>query len=70
MARALADASGASSLNTARAFSLIVRVANAIDILVNNVWGGYERMAAAQKHNGNVAYGVSKTATDKMTAEG
>ena len=26
------------------AFSLIVREANAIDILVNNVWGGYERM--------------------------
>jgi NAD(P)-dependent dehydrogenase (short-subunit alcohol dehydrogenase family) len=27
-----------------RAFNLIVREANAIDILVNNVWGGYERM--------------------------
>jgi NAD(P)-dependent dehydrogenase (short-subunit alcohol dehydrogenase family) len=95
----------------------------AIDILVNNVWGGYERMVdngeftwmkpfwqqplwrwdlmfsagvrahyhasqlaapgmvtrrrglivnishwAAQKHLGNVAYGVSKAATDKMTA--
>ena len=94
-----------------------------IDILVNNVWGGYERMVdngeftwmkpfwqqplwrwdamfgagvrahyhasqlaaagmvarrrglivnishwAAQKHLGNVAYGVSKAATDKMTA--
>ncbi len=26
------------------AFNLIVREANAIDILVNNVWGGYERM--------------------------
>src|SRR5260370_32846756 len=26
------------------AFKLIVREANAIDILVNNVWGGYERM--------------------------
>jgi dehydrogenase/reductase SDR family member 1 len=96
---------------------------NAVDILVNNVWGGYERMVdngeftwmkpfwqqplwrwdamfgagvrahyhasqlaasvmvarrrglivnishwAAQKHLGNVAYGVSKAATDKMTA--
>jgi dehydrogenase/reductase SDR family member 1 len=95
----------------------------AIDLLVNNVWGGYERMVdngeftwmkpfweqplwrwdamfaagvrahyhasqlaapgmvgrrrglivnlshwAAQKHLGNVAYGVSKAATDKMTA--
>jgi dehydrogenase/reductase SDR family protein 1 len=26
------------------AFNLIVREGNAIDILVNNVWGGYERM--------------------------
>src|SRR5260370_30810604 len=26
------------------AFSLIVREVNAIDILVNSVWGGYERM--------------------------
>jgi dehydrogenase/reductase SDR family member 1 len=95
----------------------------AIDVLVNSVWGGYERMVdngeftwmkpfweqplwrwdamfgagvrahyqasqlaapsmvarrrgvivnishwAAQKHLGNVAYGVSKAATDKMTA--
>jgi dehydrogenase/reductase SDR family protein 1 len=107
-----------------RAFNLIVREANAIDILVNNVWGGYEGMVengaftwskpfweqplwrwdamfsagvrahyqasqlaappmiaqrrglivnisfwAAQKHIGNVAYGVSKAATDKMTAD-
>ena len=106
------------------AFNLIAREANAIDILVNNVWGGYERMIdngkftwsvpfweqplwrwdsmfsagvrahyqssqlaapamiaqrrglivnisfwAAQKHVGNVAYGVSKAATDKMTAD-
>ena len=106
------------------AFNLIVREANAIDILVNSVWGGYERMVddgeftwprpfweqplwrwdamfgagvrayyqasqlaapsmiarrrglivnisfwAAQKHIGNVAYGVSKAATDKMTAD-
>jgi NAD(P)-dependent dehydrogenase (short-subunit alcohol dehydrogenase family) len=106
------------------AFRLIVRESNAIDILVNNVWGGYERMVedgaftwakpfweqplwrwdamfaagvrahyqasqlvaqtmigrgrglivnvstwAAQKHIGNVAYGVSKAATDKMTAD-
>src|SRR5512140_407539 len=103
------------------AFSLIAREATPIDILVNNVWGGYERMVengdytwlkpfweqplwrwdamfsagvrahyqasqlaapamiaqrsglivnisfwAAQKHIGNVAYGVSKAATDKM----
>ncbi|MGC4050075.1 MAG: SDR family NAD(P)-dependent oxidoreductase [Paludibaculum sp.] len=96
----------------------------AIDILVNNVWGGYERMVedgvftwskpfweqplwrwdamfqagvrahylasqlaargmvarrsglivnisfwAAQKHIGNAAYGVSKAATDKLTAD-
>ena len=106
------------------AFKQIVREANAIDILVNNVWGGYERMLedgnftwlkpfweqplwrwdamfsagvrahyqasqlaapamvaqkrglivnisfwAAQKHIGNVAYGVSKAATDKLTAD-
>ena len=106
------------------AFKRIVREANAIDILVNNVWCGYERMVedgnftwpkpfweqplwrwdamfsagvrahyqasqlaapammaqkrglivnisfwAAQKHIGNVAYGVSKAATDKLTAD-
>jgi NAD(P)-dependent dehydrogenase (short-subunit alcohol dehydrogenase family) len=100
-----------------------IKDGGAIDILVNNVWGGYERMIdngeftwmkpfweqplwrwdamfaagvrahyqasqlaapgmvarrrglivnishwAAQKHLGNVAYGVSKAATDKMTA--
>lgn len=106
------------------AFRLINREASAIDILVNNVWGGYERMIeggnftwpkpfweqplwrwdamfnagvrahyhasqlaapgmvarrsglivnisfwAAQKHIGNVAYGVSKAATDKLTSD-
>jgi dehydrogenase/reductase SDR family protein 1 len=106
------------------AFDRIVRESSGIDILVNNVWGGYERMVengeftwpkpfwqqplwrwdamfgagvrayyhasqlaapsmiarrrglivnisfwAAQKHVGNVAYGVSKAATDKMTAD-
>jgi NAD(P)-dependent dehydrogenase (short-subunit alcohol dehydrogenase family) len=106
-----------------RAFDQIGRDGGSIDILVNNVWGGYERMMdngeftwmkpfweqplwrwdamfdagvrahyrasqlaapgmiargrglivnishwAAQKHLGNVAYGVSKAATDKMTA--
>jgi dehydrogenase/reductase SDR family protein 1 len=106
------------------AFRLVMREANTIDILVNSVWGGYERMVedgdftwpkpfweqplwrwdamfsagvrahyqasqlaapamiarrrglivnisfwAAQKHIGNVAYGVSKAATDKMTAD-
>jgi dehydrogenase/reductase SDR family member 1 len=106
------------------AFERIVREAQAIDVLVNNVWGGYERMVengeftwpkpfweqplwrwdamfsagvrahyhasqlaapamiaqrrglivnisfwAAQKHIGNVPYGVSKAATDKMTAD-
>jgi dehydrogenase/reductase SDR family member 1 len=106
------------------AFGRIIREAGAIDVLVNNVWGGYERMVdngeftwgkpfweqpvwrwdamfgagvrahyrasqlaapamvarrrglivnisswAAQKHAGNVAYGVSKAATDKMTAD-
>jgi NAD(P)-dependent dehydrogenase (short-subunit alcohol dehydrogenase family) len=104
------------------AFDRILRETNSIDILVNNVWGGYEGMMengqftwpkpfweqplwrwdamfsagvrahyqasqlaapamitqrrglivnisfwAAQKHIGNVAYGVSKAATDKMT---
>jgi dehydrogenase/reductase SDR family protein 1 len=106
------------------AFRWILGEAGAIDILVNNVWGGYERMIdngvftwskpfweqplwrwdamfaagvrahyqasqlaapamiaqgrglmvnisfwAAQKHIGNVAYGVSKAATDKMTVD-
>jgi len=106
------------------AFQRILCEAYTIDILVNNVWGGYEGMTedgnftwpkpfweqplwrwdamfhagvrahylaaqlaapsmisqrrglivnisfwAAQKHIGNVAYGVSKAATDKMTAD-
>lgn len=106
------------------AFERILNESRAIDILVNNVWGGYERMFdnaeftwplpfwqqpvwrwdamfgagvrahyhasqlaapsmiaqghglivnissfAAQKHAGNVAYGVSKAATDKMAAD-
>src|SRR5262245_42812968 len=105
-------------------FKRILHETGAIDILVNSVWGGYERMVengqftwgkpfweqplwrwdamfaagvrafyqasqlaapamiakrrglivnvshwAAQKHIGNVAYGVSKAATDKMTAD-
>src|SRR5580693_1310182 len=108
----------------AAAFARVAQEAGAIDILVNNVWGGYERMMedgvftwskpfweqplwrwdamfsagvrahyhasqlaartmvasrrglivnisfwAAQKHIANVAYGVSKAATDKMTAD-
>src|SRR4051794_36237562 len=108
----------------AAAFALVSQEAGPIDILVNNVWGGYERMIedgaftwakpfweqplwrwdamfsagvrahyhasqlaarsmvaagrglivnisfwAAQKHIANVAYGVSKAATDKMTAD-
>ena len=106
------------------AFERVDRETRRIDILVNNVWGGYERMVedgaftwgkpfweqplwrwdamfsagvrahyhasqlaartmvasrrglivnistwAAQKHIANVAYGVSKAATDKMTAD-
>jgi dehydrogenase/reductase SDR family protein 1 len=106
------------------AFDTILREANAIDILVNSVWGGYDGMIengeftwgkpfweqplwrwdamfsagvrahyrasqraapsmiaqrrglivnishwAAQKRIGNVAYGVSKAATDKMTVD-
>src|SRR5205085_3819340 len=106
------------------AFKRIINDAGAVDILVNNVWGGYEDMVedgvftwlkpfweqplwrwdamftsgvrahyrasqlaapamiarkrglivnisfwAAQKYIGNVAYGVSKAATDKMTAD-
>src|SRR3984957_4473393 len=108
----------------AAAFARMAQEAGAIDILVNNAWGGYERMRedgvftwskpfweqplwrwdamfaagvrahyyasqlaarsmvghrrglivnisfwAAQKYIGNVAYGVSKAATDKMTAD-
>ena len=108
----------------AAAFERVASETNAIDVLVNNVWGGYERMVedgaftwtkpfweqplwrwdamfaagvrahyharrlaarsmirrrrglivnisfwAAQKHVGNVAYGVSKAATDKLTAD-
>ena len=106
------------------AFNRILRETKTTDILVNSVWGGYERMVenavftwskpfweqplwrwdamfsagvrayyqasqlaapamiarrrglivnisfwAAQKHIGNVAYGVSKAATDKMTVD-
>lgn len=106
------------------AFECITRQTRGIDLLVNNVWGGYEGMVengaftwtkpfweqplrrwdamfsagvrahyqasqlaartmvakrrglivnisfwAAQKHIANVAYGVSKAATDKMTAD-
>jgi len=105
-------------------FARILREAGSIDILVNNVWGGYDNMMehgqftwpkpfweqplwrwdemfhagvrahyraaqlaapsmiakgrgltvnishwAAQKHLGNVAYGVSKAATDKLTSD-
>lgn len=108
----------------AAAFERVAQEAGAIEILVNNVWGGYEQMMedgvftwskpfweqplwrwdamfdagvrahyyasqlaarsmvacrhglivnisfwAAQKHIANVAYGVSKAATDKMTAD-
>jgi len=108
----------------AAAFEQVAKEGGAIDALVNNVWGGYERMVdngeftwpkpfweqplwrwdamfaagvrahyyasqlaapgmiarqrglivnisfwAAQKHIGNVAYGVAKAATDKMTAD-
>jgi dehydrogenase/reductase SDR family member 1 len=108
----------------AAVFARVLQKAGTIDVLVNNVWGGYERMIengtftwsrpfweqplwrwdamftggvrahyhasqlaaramvtqrrglivnvsfwAAQKHVGNVAYGVSKAATDKMTAD-
>ena len=106
------------------AFATVAREAGGIDILVNNVWGGYDNMMengqftwpkpfweqplwrwdemfqagvrahyrasqlaapamiarrrglivnishwAAQKHLGNVAYGVSKAATDKLTSD-
>jgi NAD(P)-dependent dehydrogenase (short-subunit alcohol dehydrogenase family) len=105
-------------------FDRVAQQAETIDVLVNNVWGGYERMIdngaftwlrpfweqplwrwdamftagvrahyhasqlaarmmvpqrrglivnisfwASQKHLGNVAYGVSKAATDKMTLD-
>jgi len=108
----------------AATFDRILRDTDGIDLLVNNVWGGYERMVedgaftwtrpfwqqpvwrwdsmfaagvrahyvasqraarsmvtrqrglivnisfwAAQKHIANVAYGVSKAATDKMTTD-
>jgi dehydrogenase/reductase SDR family member 1 len=106
------------------AFARVLSEQGQIDVLVNNVWGGYERMVengqftwllpfwqqplwrwdamfdagvrahyvagslaartmverrrgmivnisfwAAQKHVGNVPYGVSKAATDKLTAD-
>lgn len=110
--------------DTSAAFERIAAEAGAPDVLVNNAWGGYERMVedgvftwgrpfweqpahrwtsmmdagvraafvasshaarlmlprrrgmivnisfwAAQKHVGNLVYGVSKAATDKMTAD-
>jgi len=110
--------------HVAAAFARIIEERGSIDVLVNNVWGGYERMVeatgftwgkpfweqplwrwdsmftagvrahyqasqlvapsmiarrrglivnisfwAAQKHIANVAYGVSKAATDKLTAD-
>ena len=110
--------------DTLGAFARILDESGKIDLLVNNVWGGYESMVengvftwgkpfweqplwrwdamlgagvrasyhasqlaapsmvaqrrglivnisfwAAQKHIGNVAYGVSKAATDKLTAD-
>jgi len=113
-----------SDADTTAAFERILDEAGTIDLLVNNVWGGYESMIengvftwtkpfweqplwrwdamlgagvrasyhasqlaapsmvaqrrglivnisfwAAQKYVGNVAYGVSKAATDKMTAD-
>ena len=113
-----------SDADVVAAFDTIMSETSGVDILVNNVWGGYERMMdngeftwprpfwqqplwrwdamfaagvrahyhasqlavpsmianrrgvvvnisfwAAQKHIGNVAYGVSKAATDKLTAD-
>ena len=109
---------------TCATFARVASEAEGLDVLVNSVWGGYERMVedgkftwqapfweqpthrwtsmmdagvraafmaashgarmmlprrqglivnisfwAAQKHLGNVIYGVSKAATDKMTAD-
>jgi NAD(P)-dependent dehydrogenase (short-subunit alcohol dehydrogenase family) len=109
---------------TAAAFAKVAAEAGGLDVLVNNAWGGYERMVedgrftwplpfweqpghrwtgmmdagvraafvagshaarimaprgrglivnisfwAAQKHIGNLIYGVSKAAMDKMTAD-
>src|SRR6202011_2232238 len=109
---------------TAAAFARVSTEADGLDVLVNNAWGGYERMVengsftwplpfweqpahrwtsmmdagvraafvssahaarmmaprrrglivnisfwAAQKHIGNVIYGIAKAATDKMTSD-
>ena len=66
----------------AETFAHILAEAGRLDVLVNSVWDGYERMVeakrgfivrwshwAAQKYLGNAIYGISKAATDRMAPE-
>lgn len=66
---------------TEKLFQRVKEGTGRLDILVNNAWGGYERMEhdgeftwfkpfwAAQKYIANAVYGAAKAAVDKMTAD-
>ena len=54
----------------AAAFELILRESGAIDILVNNVWGGYERMIDSGEFTWPPVLAATSMALDAMFAAG